>query len=178
MARHTGPPRTLGTQAPLARSLPAQGAAFIAAFEHRFPVSATAVAGRGLPADDRDAVARVQQLGAIQMAALVALDDGTLPDLSATDLALRAAFTRGDEATLQALLPPDNPVNAAELLQLPDALRGTLLPAAMFPGRGLALIVLTNPAIPRFGVAAMYQTAPDVRLRSVSVLDLLGEARP
>ncbi len=171
-------PAWLGTQAPVARSLPEQGAAFISAFERRYPTTAAAGGTRGLPADDRDAVARVQQLGAIQIAALIALDDGDLPALSAADLALRAAFTRGDEATLQALLPPDHPVNAAELLQLPDALRGTLLPTAMFPGRGLALIVLTNPAMPRFGVAAVYQTAPDVRLRSVSVLDLLGGARP
>jgi hypothetical protein len=48
----------------------------------------------------------------------------------------------------------------------------------MFPGRGLALIVLTNPEMPRFGVATIYQTAPEVRLRSVSVLDLLGGAGP
>jgi hypothetical protein len=171
-------PAWLGTQVPLARSLPAQGAAFISAFERRFPASAAAGAGRGLPADDRDAVARVQQLGAIQTAALVALDDGTLPDLSAADLALRAAFTRGDEATLRAHLPTDNSVSAAELLQLPHALRGTLLPTTMFPGRGLALIVLTNPEMPRFGVATMYQTTPEVRLRSVSVLDLLGGAGP
>jgi hypothetical protein len=167
-------PEWLATPAAMSRSLPRQVAAFQSAFERRYPPQALTAGPEDLPADDAAARSRVQQLGAIQIAALVALHDRVLPDLTAADLALRTALARGDEPALGAMVPPESPASAELLLRLPLSLRATLLPSVVLPGKGLVLVVLVSPAVPRFGVAVFYQSAPAVRIRHVAVVDLLA----